>query len=60
MTAARFWILAAFAANVTSTAGIATAQDSSFAVTLEPAEHGSIPLDSPLPEDGRYRDGTVV
>ena len=60
MTLARFWTLAAIVAHASSLPGIATAQDSVFAVTLDPIEHGSIQLAPALPEDGKYRDGTVV
>jgi acetyl esterase/lipase len=60
MTLARFLTLAAFVARVSSFPAIATAQGSSFAVTVDPTEHGSIQLDPALPENGKYSDGTVV
>ena len=32
----------------------------SFSVTLDPVENGSLELEPPLPEDGRYKAGTIV
>jgi acetyl esterase/lipase len=62
MTHARFWSWAAFVANVSffAFAGIAKAENGSFAVTVDPVEHGSIQLDPALPEGGKLADGTVV
>ncbi len=37
-----------------------SAQDESFSITLDPVKHGSIKLDPPVPEDGKYPAGTVV
>ena len=60
MTIARFCALAAFVAYVPALQGIAAAQESTFAVTVDPIEHGSIQLDPPLPADGAYASGTKV
>ncbi|MBA4107404.1 MAG: alpha/beta hydrolase [Pirellula sp.] len=60
MTIARFCAFAAFVAHVPALQGIAAAQDSSFAVTVDPIEHGSIQLDPPLPAEGAYPAGTAV
>lgn len=60
MTIARFCALAAFVAYVPALQGIAAAQESSFAVIVDPIEHGSIQLDPPLPADGAYASGTKV
>ncbi len=38
----------------------AMAQESSFTATVDPIEHGSIELDPPLPDSGKYEEGTVV
>lgn len=37
-----------------------SAQDEAFSVTLDPVKHGSITLDPPVPENGKYPTGTVV
>ncbi len=60
MTIARFCALAAFVVYVPALPGIAAAQESSFAVVVDPIEHGSIQLDPPLPADGAYASGTAV
>jgi acetyl esterase/lipase len=37
-----------------------SAQDDSFSITLDPTSHGSIIVEPPVPEDGKYPSGTVV
>jgi len=37
-----------------------SAQDESFSITLDPVINGSISLDPPVPDDGKYAAGTVV
>ena len=54
MTLVRIWTLAALFAHIPAYPGIATAQDGTFAVTVDPIEHGSIQLDPALPESGKY------
>jgi len=36
------------------------ATNSSFTVTLDPVEHGSIRVEPPLPADGKIKRGTVL
>ncbi len=36
------------------------ASDVKFNATLDPIEHGSLELNPPLPNDGKYKQGTVV
>jgi len=37
-----------------------SAQNESFSITLDPVKHGSITLDPPVPDDGKYPAGLVV
>lgn len=37
-----------------------SAQENSHTVTVDPMTNGSIELQPPLPEDGKYEDGTVI
>ena len=42
------------------TSMVVSAQEDSYPVILDPVKHGSITLDPPLPDDGKYPAGSVV
>ena len=60
MKSAKVIALSAMLASAPSLAIDALAQEASFTAKLDPVVHGSIELDPALPEDGKYKQGTVV